>query len=117
MIPVLFIALLARYEDQYLSPSHWKSDILVSSMLFEITPKIREVIAIVMTVWLAALVVTMIYWGRQFWKLRKKMISTFQPSAMMRERKSTVPADSACVKLKEIRNSAKRALLKLHLVW
>ena len=70
MIPVLFIALLARYKDGYLSPSNWESDNLISYMLFDTSPKIREVITIVMTVWLAALVVTMGYWSRQFWKLR-----------------------------------------------
>lgn len=70
MVPVLFLVLLIQYKDDYLSLGNWKSDTLISCMLFETSPKMRGVIAIIMTVWLLGVLVTMCYWGVQFRRLR-----------------------------------------------
>ncbi len=70
MIPVLFLVLLVRHGDEFWKWKTLESDNLIRRMVFEVSPKMREVIAMVMTVWVICVLVTLYYWGRQFWKLR-----------------------------------------------
>lgn len=76
MIPVLFMILLVQYGDEFWNWKTFESDNLIRRMVFEVSPRMLEVIAFVMTVWLLGVIITMCYWARQFWKLRMMLRSS-----------------------------------------
>lgn len=69
MVPILFMILLVRYGDEFWNWRTLKSDNLIRETVFEASPMMREIIAIIMTVWIIGVFVTLCYWSRQFWKL------------------------------------------------
>lgn len=71
-LPVLFVILMIRYQDDLLQNTAIGKDehTIVKYCMLEISPSIMQGIMIVMTVWMAGIICISIYWIRQYLSLR-----------------------------------------------